>query len=242
MKKNWIYVSICIIIILAIDLFVVLFRLFGSSMIQKRLKVVDKYSYVPFKELLNDSVFIIDEYSAFYKDTILEYNCLTKDSTSITIIELGRTSFDFSLRDSIIKDSLSQQKNISDKDLKYFLTALPPSNLITCKSYFTVHNVKNFDNNAIVSQVNMVHTSQIKENSGGEHYRIFEVMDTCCHIRFYKNHSDSIVLDIHHVTSISTIPFNTCILLYEHSGKLYLMVFATRKNNDEFKCQKLLNT
>ena len=242
MNKNWIYISICIIIILSIDLFVVLFRLFGSSMIQKRLKVVDKYSYVPFKEMLNDSVFIIDEYSTFYKDTILEYNCLTKDSTSIMIIDLGRTSFDFSLTNSIIKDSLSQQKNINDNDIKYFLTALPPSNFITYKPYFTVHNVNNFDNNAIVSQVNMVHTSKIKENNGGEHYRIFEIMDTCSHIRFYKNHSDSIVLDIHYITTISTSPFKTYILLYKDGGKLYLVVFATRKYNDDFEFQKLLYT
>ena len=242
MKKNWINIFICIIFIIAIDLFVVLFRLFGSIMIQKRLKVVDKFSYLPFKEILNDSIFIIDEYSAFYNDNLLEYNCLTEDSTSIMIIELGRTSFDFSLTSSIVIDSLSQQRNIKDKDIKYFLTPLPPSNFITCKPYFTVHNVNNFDNNAVVSQVNMVHTSQIKENSRGEYYRLFEIMDTCSYIRFYKNNSDSILLDIRYVITISTIPFKTYILLYEHDDKLYLVVFATRKKNDEFEYQQLLST
>lgn len=242
MKKNWIYILICIIFIIAIDLFVVLFRLFESNMIQKRLKVVDKFSYLPFKEMLNDSVIIIDEYSAFYKDTILEYNCLTKDSASIMIIGLGRTSFDFSITNFIVKDSLSKQKNIKDKDLKYFLTPLPPSDFITYKPYFTAHNVNNFDNNAVVSQVNMVHTSQIKENSRGEHYRIFEIVDTCSHIRFYKNYSDSILLDIHYVTTISSSPFKTYVLFYEHVDKLYLVVFATKKNNDEFEYRQLLST
>ena len=67
-------------------------------------------------------------------------------------------------------------------------------------------------------------------------------MDTCSHIRFYKNNSDSILLDIRYVITISTIPFKTYILLYEHDDKLYLVVFATRKKNDEFEYQQLLST
>lgn len=226
--------------ILAIDLFVVLFHLFGNNMIQKRLKVIDKFSYEPFKEMLNDSVCIIDEYSVFYKDTILEYNCLTNDSTSIMIIGLGVVSSNFSLDNNIVRNSLSQQKNINDKDLKYFLTALPPCGFVTQKPYFTAHNVNDSDNNGAVSQIIMVNTSQVKEQRRGENYRLFEIMDTSSHIRFYKNNSNSILLDIHYTTTISTIPCKTYISIYEYGNKLFLIAFSITNTNSNTVPQKTL--
>lgn len=226
--------------ILAIDLFVVLFHLFGSNMIQKRLKVVDNFSYEPFKEMLNDSVCIIDEYSVFYKDIILEYNCLTKDSTSIMIIELGVASSDFSLVNNIVRDSLPQQKKINDKDLKYFLTALPPNSFVTHKPYFTAHNVNDFDVNGAVSQINMVNSSQVKEKRRGKNFRVFEIMDTSSHIRFYKNNSNSILLDIHYTTTLSTTPCKTYISIYECGNKLFLIAFATKNTNYNTEPQKTL--
>ena len=239
--KKWVFIVVgCVTFIIIIELFIGFTHIFHDIIINKEIKIVENLPNSHLKKILNDSLCVMDEYTVLYRDSVIEYNCLTDDSASIMVLKVGHTSCNFSLNKNIVRDSLSQQKKMKERNPKYSLVPLPTNDFIIWKPYFVVYNVENFNKNVSVSQLKLVHTAQIKEIKTCDFISIYEIKGEENIIRFYKNDSDNVSLDIQYVANISSISLKTYLLMYENcNNELFLVVYATKNEDDILKYQQL---